>query len=592
MWSDRDTEHDCLGFESYVEVLSDICTIGDLAPLTLGIFGPWGSGKTSLMRMLKAKVDTVDPGVKTLWFNAWRYEGREEAQSALIHAILARLSEDKTLFEEAKIVAARLKKGASVLKLGKFILNTAMTLSPDLDKFAECFEKESQEIADTMERFDEDFAEFLRVMKIKHIVVFIDDLDRCSSKKVIETFETIKLFLNTPKCTFVIGADGGKIESAVGEVYNVGDRQGKKDYLEKIIQVPFSIPAQDARDINCYVGILTMCRYVCPDGVNAILRARDSLYQCEDGIVDAICRWPSDNTIVFGDKLTEAREELLGIMPHVNVLAHGLKGNPRQIKRFLNIVGLRRKLAKANKLKCDPATLIKLAVIEYVWDDFFEAVIETIDPETGKSTLIAEVVRIASEGGKESPSQIVNDALRRAGLVEFLLAEPTISVDDDLTPYLFLAQTSLSRGNLSGLMPLDDKAQALAKQIESEDPLRTRTASQQAAKQDLTVAAVIVRTLVANVSKANTTVQTHVINGLGVICLSHKELFPSVISFLAGFDPQKREAVVIAAQAFIGTAQGSGAVVPSEVSTKFVGVSKLADALNVRAKVNPKNTRK
>ena len=53
MWSDRETEEDCLGFDSYVSTLADICLREDIAPLTLGIFGSWGSGKTSLMRMVK-----------------------------------------------------------------------------------------------------------------------------------------------------------------------------------------------------------------------------------------------------------------------------------------------------------------------------------------------------------------------------------------------------------------------------------------------------------------------------------------------------------------------------------------------------------
>lgn len=63
MWSDRETDQDCLGFSSNVEVLARCCTDDALSPLTLGIFGLWGSGKTSQMKMLKKRIDdTNEPG--------------------------------------------------------------------------------------------------------------------------------------------------------------------------------------------------------------------------------------------------------------------------------------------------------------------------------------------------------------------------------------------------------------------------------------------------------------------------------------------------------------------------------------------------
>jgi predicted KAP-like P-loop ATPase len=220
VWSDRETAQDCLGYRAYVEVLAKICTHADLAPLTLGIFGPWGSGKTSLMQMVQAQIEATkgESNRKTIWFNAWMYEGREEAQTALIHAILNLVEEGLTLAGEAKQLWDKLKKGASVLKLSKVIMKSALTLTPDISGFVDAFQEESSEVAETMESFEKDLKRLFELVKVDRIIVFIDDLDRCSSAKVIETFETIKLFLNTPSCTFVIGADADRIKQAVGEV--------------------------------------------------------------------------------------------------------------------------------------------------------------------------------------------------------------------------------------------------------------------------------------------------------------------------------------------------------------------------------------
>jgi hypothetical protein len=138
--------------------------------------------------MLKYRLDqnAETDKTRTLWFNAWKYEGRDEAQSALIHAVLGKLIEGRTLADDAKEVLDRLLRGASVLKLAKFITKTAVTLTPDLMAFLDCFKEQSKEVAETMEQFEKDFQSLLSKIDIGHIIVFIDDLDRCPSVEVLQ----------------------------------------------------------------------------------------------------------------------------------------------------------------------------------------------------------------------------------------------------------------------------------------------------------------------------------------------------------------------------------------------------------------------
>ncbi len=584
MWSDRETRQDCLGYSTYVSVLANICTHKDLAPLTLGIFGPWGSGKTSLMQMMMMTIEATKAEKKrsTLWFNAWMYEGREEAQSALIHAILSNLQRDVTLAGEAKQLIDKLKKGASVLKLGKFLMKSAITMTPNVEEFANCFKEESDKVTDTMESFEGDFKQLLKLVGIDRIVVFIDDLDRCSSAKVIETFETIKLFLNTPACTFVIGADAEKIQHAVGEVYKVGnDLRRQKDYLEKIVQIPFSIPAQDVRDIGCYVGMLIIGRHLNESAWSKLSDARSGFYSHVGDLAGVFSKWVSENRMVLSTTQDAIDKELTGVLPFVDTLARGLRGNPRQIKRFLNILSLRQQLVEANMLpNVKPELLVKFAVLEYVWAEFFSILAETIDPATGTSELLAQIVQTGDGKTVTEQSPTLNSFLGEPGLCGFMLAEPRLDGNTNLTPYLFLAQTSLSHGQPVGIVSVDEKTKQLVRAIEGTDSLMSRSASKRAAAQEPALASAVVRQLLVDLpSAADATAIANILGGLSQIGATHKELFKTMVKPVGELDGSKT-AVALAALTLLQKAKDAGADVPDTVTAKFKKASTIADALS------------
>jgi hypothetical protein len=574
MWSDKETAVDCLGFTSYVDVLAEICVHEDLAPLTLGVFGSWGSGKTSLMRMLMDHIERPHPErTEVLWFNAWRYEGREEAQSALIHAILNRLKSKQTLVDEAKQLFDRLKKGASVLKLSKAIARSALTMTPDIGGFIDCLQDESEKVAETIESFEADFTKLLSVVKVDRIIVFIDDLDRCSSSKIIETFETIKLFLNTPSCTFVIGADAARIEQAVGEVYSVAESSRRKDYIEKIVQIPFNIPQQSIADIACYVGMLVLLQALKEPGIRELAKSRPAFVAAEVPLEEFL-EWHRQNASLFVKSSGDIPAELAGIVPYVAILARGLRGNPRQVKRFLNVLALRRRLAHANVLDVRQDLLVKLGVLEYVWSDFFVSLAETVDPNTGFSPLIAEMLASdVAEVDSKSDSKLLAESLSTSGLLDFLRDEPEVNGTLDLRPYLFLAQTSLSRGQIGDVLPINEQVNVLVRNVESDDRLISQAGARHAAASEAAIAEAVVRALVSDLpSVPNALRRTHIVTGLQAICRKHRSQFPAALKAIEHMGPSD-PASSLSATTLIQEARAAGIPIPDGLESRFAEAS-------------------
>ncbi len=240
IFGDSPTIEDGLGFDDYANILLELIGNFDAeSPLTIGIHGRWGSGKTSLMRMVEKRFE-YDTKVKTIWFNAWAY-GDEPIGLALLQQILNEFQKEDGLKEKGKTLLG------NVVKLGTDALlrkTTAITLKEAKELF-----ENSIGIKSTL-RHDFETAIDECLQDGRRLVVFIDDLDRCLPEKTIEILEVIKLFLDVPKCIFVIGVEKEVIEKGIEVRYKSEEQKipiSGQDYIEKIIQIPFTLPPSEKK---------------------------------------------------------------------------------------------------------------------------------------------------------------------------------------------------------------------------------------------------------------------------------------------------------------------------------------------------------
>ena len=96
MWSDNETSLDLVNVQHLVGAVTGIAQAPHLQPVTIGVFGPWGSGKSSVMKMVREDVE-AKKGVVCVTFNGWLFEGYDDAKAALMGTILDELEDQLTL---------------------------------------------------------------------------------------------------------------------------------------------------------------------------------------------------------------------------------------------------------------------------------------------------------------------------------------------------------------------------------------------------------------------------------------------------------------------------------------------------------------
>lgn len=304
--------------------------------------------------------------------------------------------------------------------------------------------------------FHKNFKELLEKANIKKLVVLIDDLDRCLPDVAINTLEAVRLFMFTGETAFVVAADESMIRYAVKKhfpdvvdenKYNVGIEFSNK-YLEKLIQVPFRIPA---------LGEVEACNYIMLLMVGSVLSEENTNYKAlrSEGISRIKKPWDvryftvSDVQKILKDDYAKASNETLIATQIGHLLSHNTDGNPRKIKRFINMLLLRFEIAKNRGFgaEIDLAILAKMMLAEYYFPNFYEQL-----PAHLTSDGVWKDAKTVKDGIENEPDETVTKKADVSShnenwfdpkeIKDWILLEPDI-MDVDLRPYYYACKEKI-----------------------------------------------------------------------------------------------------------------------------------------------------
>lgn len=392
--NDEASLQDKLERTRYAKALARLAESCD-TPLVIGIYGSWGIGKTTLMKLIEANLDEAK--ARTVWFDPWLHQFNESPVLSLLHTMVDRFD----IKEEAKKLLLVISMAFSSI-----LLKSTTTLNlKDVDALGKRYEEERFQVRQAQIRLREHFQKIVEKAQQKRrssnkfkkllerllvgkneteskierrIVFFIDDLDRCMPSNVLSMLEGLKLYLNLPGCVYFLGVDRQILEQSIQ--YKYKDIEiSETSYLDKIVQLPFTIPPISTDSIE--------------DFINPFLY--DELKQCQE------------------------------------LLVKGLGDNPRQVKRFVNTLSLNHQLIKdLNVEDYDPRLLSLILLIQYRNKDLYRLLVN-------QPSLLTKL-REENDNTKFIYSEYLSSDRRLREAISCYIIPEGITLD----PYIYLTQVA------------------------------------------------------------------------------------------------------------------------------------------------------
>jgi tRNA A37 threonylcarbamoyladenosine biosynthesis protein TsaE len=415
-----------LGFDHYARSFEQIIR-HSRAQFAIGIFGKWGSGKTTLMQAIEQGL-TGREEVVPVRFSAWRYEREEHLIVPLLDTLRAALAK-RAEKEDDPDTKEKARKAARTIGWAAKALLRGITLKGKLPLVAEASIDFGKMLAEQPKDADADqpnsfYAASFDAMgaaltdylgKERRVVVFVDDLDRCLPENALEVVEAMKLFFDQEGFVFVVGLDDRGIRREIDKRYGATTTDGAKteggdgrDYLKKIFQVPFSLPRVSTDQIE-QLFEMTLRAAGLPPAQQQDLR---------------------DN-----------------VRPHLRSMVLDAV-NPREVKRFINAYTLQLKMLSANpQLQLVPAVVAAIQVMTFRddWRQIYELL--AAEPDEFQNALASALQPDATdEDFWISNEPLPADFLAYAGGPGAALTQVP------LEPYVMTAE--LTRGSDPGLLTM------------------------------------------------------------------------------------------------------------------------------------------
>ena len=410
MWNDIETSKDYLHFSVVSQAVADMIVDSGKSPISIGVSGSWGSGKSSMVKMIGQELKNRDEKGESyifLEFNAWLYQGYDDARAALLQAVSKELSSEMkkrkipvgdgawdklkqftkriSWFQVSKLalplIAGFIPGVNAVGAIGGLVSAISNSIGNPEDASANseavnnAFENLAPEVKELLkdevakpateqiEELRNEFQELLEKLNVK-LVVLVDDLDRCLPETAVSTLEAMRLLLFVDRTAFIIAADEQMIRNGVRAHF--GDVELSEglitSYFDKLIQVPITVPRLGIAEIKVYIVLLYIEADIRKNNLdekiltNSQKKLNDLLSGAWQSPItkETIEKSLKDITLEGLSGYISLADQLAGIL----ATADNIKGNPRLIKRFMNSLEIRKKVATFNGITVDPGLLI------------------------------------------------------------------------------------------------------------------------------------------------------------------------------------------------------------------------------------------